>query len=140
MWGFDATRDIVIARLSKATDPITKILMYDDAKYALDPYSWFLPAVKVFVSRKEKLALDEGLKLGMSHTLRICAAREDCARIRFGDVNEIIAQVYDLPRGKRRRTVVKPSSQSSAIVRYTESVVNLFFYIRNVLCTCYISS
>lgn len=73
--------------------------MYDDAKYALDPYSWFLPAVKIFVSRKEKLTVDEGLKLGMYHTLCICAVREECAR-RYIDVVELIVQEYDLPQKK----------------------------------------
>lgn len=97
MWDFQDLRDIALKQLLKLTDPITRILMFGEQKYELDANTWFVPAVKVFASRKEEVTEEQGSRLGMRHVLRICSARERQAARRYGAIEDVIREVYNLP-------------------------------------------
>ncbi|KAJ3553606.1 hypothetical protein NM688_g3516 [Phlebia brevispora] len=96
-WRFMHARTVAHSKLSAMADPIDKIVMYNDPTYELDAEQWLLPAVRSFCQRFDGLTVEEGTKLGMELTLRVCAIREKFAGQRAGcrarEHNELLDRI-----------------------------------------------
>ncbi|KAJ3553446.1 hypothetical protein NM688_g3607 [Phlebia brevispora] len=96
-WCFMHARTVALSKLSAMADPIDKIVMYNDPAYELDAEQWLLPAVRSFCQRFDGLTVEEGTKLGMELTLRVCAIREKFAAQRAGcrvrEHNELLDRI-----------------------------------------------